>query len=722
MTVVLLRADARAVVSCRAVTLFTASLLVGCATDVQSTPRQDLLLPHRTVDTPQHQASADTSVSIDSAAGGPARARFIQTGALEPVISPVLTTQTAGSQDGSYLLNFDKVDVRDVLKSVLAGMLHVSYTTDPHLQGTLSLNTVNPLSRGDVLPAFEQALEAAGIALVAIRGGYNVVPIQIAAQQGAIQLRGDRSAATGYRLEIIQGKYVTAAELQHLLEPITPPGTVVAVDPGRNLIVLAGTAADLARAEKASLVLDVDWLKNQSVGLFPLHYSDAKAVASDLNAVVGGHGPLAGLVRIVAIDHLNSILVASSRSNYVSEMEGWIDHFDRGRDTSERRLFVYHVQNGRAADLARVLTQALGGSQSASGAGQSPNPLLATNGPPPTDNGSGVTAGATGSMLPMVAPSGQNPLLGPLSSAGSDTAGELSDVRITADPNTNSLLVVAAPDKYRLIEAALKQLDTTPLEVLLEASVVEVDLTSDLRYGLQYYLRSGAFSALSSQVAASALVPSTGGLSVAFLKGMNIQGVLDLLSSITKVKVISAPKILALNNHTASLEVGDQVPVATSSAIGITTANAPIVNTIQLLDTGIILRFTPHVNAGGLVQLDLSQEVSSSIPTSSSSIDSPTIQQRKFSSAIAVDDGQTVALGGLISDNRTRNRYGIPWLMDVPYLGWLFGVSEYQVQRTELLVLITPHVTRNDSDLERSEEELLLKLPMIRDSGASHER
>jgi general secretion pathway protein D len=169
-----------------------------------------------------------------------------------------------------------------------------------------------------------------------------------------------------------------------------------------------------------------------------------------------------------------------------------------------------------------------------------------------------------------------------------------------------------------------------------------------------------------------------------------------------------------LNNHTASIDVGDQVPVATSTAVGVVTANAPVVNTIQMVDTGIILHVTPRANGNGLVLMDVNQEVSSSVPTTSSSINSPTIQQRKVSSTIAVQDGQTIAIGGLISDTRTRSKSGIPLLMNVPYVGSLFSLTNDSVNRTELIVLITPHVIRDQWNAQAITDEMQQKLPMIR--------
>ena len=236
---------------------------------------------------------------------------------------------------------------------------------------------------------------------------------------------------------------------------------------------------------------------------------------------------------------------------------------------------------------------------------------------------------------------------------------------------------------------------------MIEASIAEVDLTDTFHYGVQAALDKGPISVLSAATPASSLGTTPGGLSVAFSSG-GVTATFDLLSTLTKVKVISSPKLMVLNNKSASIEVGDQVPIATSAATSTQSAGAPTINTIQLYDTGIILHVTPKVNSTGQVLLDLSQEVSASVPTSSSGIDSPTIQQRKVATSVAVDDGQTIVIGGLIRDNRSRNRTGAPVLKDIPVVGALFGVTDDNVDRTELMVVLTPHVVRNGREIRRS--------------------
>lgn len=603
---------------------------------------------------------------------------------------------------GEYTLNFENVDIKDVVKAVLGDMLQLNYSVAPGVQGAMTLHTAHPMRRDAVLPGFEAALRLAGAALVAGPHGYDVVPLQDATHRAGLALPQQIGLAPGYRLELVPLRFVAAAEMQHVLEPVSQPGTIVRVDAARNLMVLAGTEAELANLDETIQIFDVDWLRAQSFGLYPLHFAPAKSVAAELGQVIGSQGPMAGLVRIVPIDRLNAILIVSPRAAYVDEMRSWVDRFDRGGDKPDARLYVYHVQNGNAADLAGVLGKVLGQPKSttSSATGTGPEGAAAADGLTPPSLLQPPQAAAAGNASPA-------PRQG----------GTSDEPRITADEASNALLIMATPAQYKLVEEAIEQLDTIPLQVLVEASVAEVTLTKDLSYGVQSYFKNGPAQTLIAQSAPPLGLAAAGGLSFLFTRGTSTNVVLDLLSTITKVKVISSPTVMVLNNHTASLDVGDQIPVATASSVSVQASEAPVVNTIQQQNTGIILKVTPRVNQGGLVQMEISQEVSTPEPaavsSTISSIQSPTIQQRKIDTTVAVQDGQTLALGGLISDNVSRGITGVPLLSEIPVVGALFGTNTDNNVRTEILVFVTPHVVRDAQTAQSVTDELRAKLPLI---------
>jgi len=467
-----------------------------------------------------------------------------------------------------------------------------------------------------------------------------------------------------------------------------------------------------------------------SFAIYPLKAVNAKTMMADLSEVMGGRrSPIAGLVRFVPLERMNAILAVSPQAKYLDRVRSWIEELDEATQGAEQRIYIYYVQNGQASSLASALNKLLGVGGSSSSSSSSPKPNTDqqpdTNPNPPAPPVASI-AGAT-SMLqsaatsPLVAPdqAGGAQATPPADSIAPSTAGGdngtgtlgMSGVRITGDEANNALLILATAHQYEVIEAALQKLDIVPLQVLLEAAIAEVTLTNELRYGIQYFAKTGKSQIVLADAATTAIAPTLPGFAYAFASGSNIRVILDALESVTNVNVVSSPELLVLNNHTATLQVGDQVPIATQSAVSVITPGSPVVNTIEFRDTGVILKVTPRVNEGGLVTLSMTQEVSGVTRTTSSDLNSPTIQQRRITSSVVIQDGQTVALGGLIKDSRNKTRDGIPFLQRLPYVGALFRTDDTKDERTELLVLITPHVVESLDKARSVTNELRRKMP-----------
>jgi general secretion pathway protein D len=299
-------------------------------------------------------------------------------------------------------------------------------------------------------------------------------------------------------------------------------------------------------------------------------------------------------------------------------------------------------------------------------------------------------------------------------------------VRIVADEKNNNVVIFARPRDYQMIEETLTKLDVVPLQVLIEATIAEVTLTNDLQYGLQYFIHEHSNQFIFGSTTAS--ITSATSLSGIFpgfnyiLRGSNANVVLNLLSAITNVHVVSSPELLVLDHQTASLLVGNQVPIPTAQVQSTVTSGAPLVNTIQYVDTGVILKVSPRVNVSGLITLDIGQEVSSvanDATTATTNALGPTISQRRIQSTITVQDGETVALGGLIQDSNSLTKTGLPFLSEVPVLGALFRSTDHSVARTELLVLLSPRVLHNPADARAATEELRNRLRALEASGAA---
>jgi general secretion pathway protein D len=603
--------------------------------------------------------------------------------------------------DDSITLNFVNADVRDVAKSVLGDFLHLNYAVGASVQGNITIQTSGPLARAQVLPVLEQSLGLNGMALVKHGEVYEVVPVADAPRQSGAISASSGSGQPGFGIQVVPLKFVGAAEMQRLLGPLVSNQSVVRADTARNILIIEGSGEERKAMVSEVALFDVDWLAGMSFALFTPKYTDAAGLAKELDAIVGGtNSPLSGVVRLVPIERLNAVLAITPQPKLLDELQGWVTRLDKPGQGTDRRIYVYAVQNGRAADLARTLRQVLFGAKPSDSSGDDTS-ADETPAEPATASAPGAAPAATAPAAALLAK--------PVADAQAHNA-----TSITADETNNALVVYATPQEYSAIESAMHQLDILPLQVLLEAAIAEVTLTDGLQYGVQYFDQpSSKHQFTLSNDPSGSVAAAFPGFSYMFSQGTNIRVVLNALSNVTDVKVISSPELLVLNNHTATLQVGDQVPVATAQAVSVSAAQAPIVNSIAYQDTGVILKVTPRVNQGGMVMIDISQEVSDVANTTSSSLNSPTIEQRKLSTTVAVHDNETIALGGLIKDSTNRGSSGLPFLSSIPVLGGLFGQKTNNHTRSELMVLITPHVVDSLDRARAVTDELRRKLPLV---------
>ena len=640
-------------------------------------------------------------------------ARFIEPHTAANAVTPA-------PEDGTTL-NFVNADIADVARAVLGDLLKLNYLVDSGVQGSVTLQTSRPLPTESVLPAFEQAIRLSGLALVQRDGIYRVIPLSDAPRNVGPLGTGPQQAA-GFGVEIVPLRYVGVAEMQKLLEPLAPRDSVLHADPARNLLMIAGSERERAAIVENIHLFDFDWMAGMSFAVLPLKQVDAKTLVTELKEVMGKESPFSSMVRLVPIGRINSILAISPQPKYLDQLARWVERLDRVRESASQRIYVYYVQNGRATDLAGVLNKVLTGSGGQGTASETkglsePDAAGSTAGSSSTPNGTAAlgSPGLFGQAQSKAAPPlpSESPLSG---DEGGEADRKAPKIRITADQTSNALLIYATPADYAIVEAALAKLDIAPLQVLLEAAVAEVDLTKDMNYGVQYSFLSGSSHAITlSNGTSGTVAPTYPGFNYMFTSGKSIAAVLSALQDIAKTNLLSTPEVLVLNNQTASLQVGDQVPISTGTATSTLSTGAPLVTTIEYKDTGVILKVTPRVNESGLVLMDISQEVSDVSSVTSSSLDSPTISERKISTTVAVQDGETIALGGLFKDQTKSSRGGVPWLQDIPIAGTLFSSSQNSVNRQELLVLITPHVVQGVQKLRDATEEIRNAIPEARD-------
>lgn len=622
------------------------------------------------------------------------------TGTYVSARAPLIERGTTTSGSEGYTLNLVEAPIKAAAKNVLGDILQVSYTIDPRVQGTVSIQTSNPVDKETLVDLFETSLSSSGVAIVRRGAGYQLVPSSDAlASTPAVSHPSVSRGGPGVSLQVIELSYAGADEMKTILEPISRQGAIIRTDATRNQIVISGTQQELKSIREAIAVFDVDWMRGRSVALHPLKNAKPAAVAAELEAVFGSGQDKSGLVRFIPNERLNSILVISSRPVYLERAAKWIRKLDQQGPSSDEQLFVYEIQNRPAKELASVLQSVLnrGGTpavseEAASDPQQIPvAPDLITA---RIDSGNGVATPATAVSYD------------PSLSSGSAVGKAPS---VVADVENNALLISSTAKKYKRIERILHQLDVLPTQVMIEAVIAEVRLNDELKFGLRWAVESGKFRFNLSDVASGFAGASLPGAAWSFISN-DLQVTLNALASITDVNIVSSPNIMALNNQKATLQVGDQVPIATQQAAGVVTANAPVVNSVTLKDTGIILTVLPRVNAAGRVLLDIDQEVSTVVKTTTSGIDSPTIQQRKLSTKVIVNDGESIALGGLIQERNTLDRGQVPILGDIPLLGNLFKNKTDTISRTELIIFIRPRVVRNIQEARDVTDEFRQRL------------
>jgi general secretion pathway protein D len=654
-----------------------------------------------------------------------------------------------------FELNFENTPVATVAKVVLGDILQTGYTIDPRVQGTVSLVSVRPVAKSDIVFVLENALRLSGIVLVRDTAGYRLTPLGDAVGAGRIDAAAS-SPEPGYGVSVVPLQYVSAQTLLKLMDSFATKAGMVRADTTRNLLLIQGSGAERRTAVDTALSFDLDWMRGQSIGIFPIVNSGPEPVIAELEKIVdsGDNGLSQNLIKFQAVSRLNAILVVSKKPGLLHTAATWIKRLDHA-DTARTSVHVYRVKYGEARQIARVLTEMfIGGSSS--GLLDSPDSQIApgsgtyatasadrlslnSNSPSSTSSsgfGSRMQSGTNGNSgfgaQIAAAPAGANANTsdaGSLDSRGAGSGGQpmLKGVRITADTVNNSLLIYADQENFRILEATLQQVDQPQLQVAIDATIAEITLTDELSYGVQSYLTSHNLglrpdqgSILNTQSTTAPVAAAAGTVANAFINrafpGFNFligseaqpSAILDALHTVTAVKVLSNPSLVVVNNQAATLQVGDSVPVSTGSATVLTTNNT-VVNTIDYRNTGIILRVSPRINVNGNVRLDVEQEISNVSAATAASL-TPTVSERKVKSSISVATGQTVLLAGLISEQHNNQRNGIPLLDQIQGLGDAFSHQDNKAIRTELIIFIRPQIIRDSMDAHFVAEELRSKL------------
>ncbi|WP_109123492.1 type II secretion system secretin GspD [Dyella sp. C11] len=692
--------------------------------------------------------------------------------------------RSAATGDGAVTFNFENQPVQAVVKAILGDLLKQNYTIVPGVQGNVSFSTSEPVDSSQAIPILETLLSWTNNALVMRNGQYVVMPAKDAVAGNLVPSLNAVAPQGGLQARLFPLRYISANEMQKLIKPFARTDSVLLADPSRNVIVLSGTSAELDNYQRTIHTFDVDWLRGMSVGVFSLQHANVGELGPQLDQMFGPKGdtPLAGMVRFLPIERTNAIVVISSQPSYLQEVGDWITKIDRGGG-NEPELFVYDVRNLKASDLAQYLagiyTNGGGGGGNAGkvGPGLNGGTLGASDNANGSASGMGSTAGSFGSSTTVNGVGGGFGSAGGLrsggtsggigstgtsggfgSSTGTGTSGgaaggmssfgnsnnntngagqqyvsEDGSIRISSVDSSNQLLVRARPSQWSEIEQAVKRLDNVPLQVQIEMRILEVDLTGQLEFGVQWYLQGLAnstptYDSSGNVNGATSAYPGahrqislgSGGNQYAgepfFYSFLSSNGKFQVavraLETNGNTKTLSAPSLVVLNNQVAHISVGDQVPVNQQSIVTGLNTTGSTATSVSYIPTGVILDVQPRVNPGGLVYLNVQQQVSNTTGAANSQ-GNFTIQQRAVGTQIAVQSGQTVLLGGLIQQAEDNTDTGVPGLNRIPILGRLFGTTNHSRNRTELIVLITPRVVTSSEDAKQITDEYQRKFESL---------
>lgn len=618
---------------------------------------------------------------------------------------PVSVEQTTGD----VTLNFESAGVREVVK-VIFDILQENYVIDPAVQGEITVQTSRPLTKEMLIPTLEMLLRMNQAALIRAEGIYKVVPLTQALPGNLSPRLMSAAQRPGYQVRIVPLQYVGAAEMQKILEPFLPQGALLRVDPTRNLLMLAGTGRELATIQETIDIFDVNWLQGMSIGMYKLQNIDSQVVVAELDNLFGKESelPLAGMFRFVPINQFNAILVITPQPEYLKQASQWIERLD---GVGGERLHVYEMQNSGAEYVASLLNQVFGVGEARPTA---PAPEVAP-GRQPAILTSPLADQQPEAEAPPVEAQPERPSATAASAVDLGIGGE--SVRIIADIENNALLIWADNQNYEKVISALRRLDVARRQVLIEATIAEVTLSGALQYGLQWFFKNNdvlnglrGTGSLDLNVNEQLVNKLGSGFSYALSDGAGIvRALLDTLASESKLRVLSSPQLMVIDNQEAEIRVGTQQPVFTSTSI---TEGGVQIQSIEFRDTGVLLTVRPQINAGGLVTMALSQEVTDVGPDDLQT-GNPTFFQRTINSQVAIQNGETIVLGGLIRDREVRSRSGVPGLYKLPVVGPLFGSTDNNTERTELVVLITPQVIQDGRDAARVAQELKQKMRSV---------
>ena len=739
--------------SCIALALLGALLLSACQESGIVSFEKQISATHstRSIDDDGKKRPFGPYASLpDPSGAGPAQASKVFsggefTGNPDQSRMPSAVRRESGGQ--TYTLNLVDASVTEGAKAVLGDIFNASFTVDPKIEGRITIQTTRPVDSAGIAELFEGALRTVGAAIVQNGNIYRVVTADQAAMGARLGGSDGGGQQIGNSVKVVPMRYIAATEMKRILEPIVSFGGVVRVDTSRNALLISGTAQEMTSIEEAISVFDVNAMKGMSFALVPVRGGEPDAIVDGVNRIFASNaeGAMSGMVQLVPNAKLKSILIMARQPQYLREAQQWVRRLDDQAAGPQREIHSYVLRNRQAKELVEVLnsifaSEVTGGGDAGRRGGQRvrssepdaagvPGQLAQATGFSAGGAGGDRFAGAFGGGAPRRSfdmfsglPIGGSTLAtgGQENGAASETAatgfgaggpGGEPRIKVVADPAQNALLILASQEDYKRVARVIANLDIVPNQVLIEATIAEVTLNDDLKFGVRWFLQNqrGNQSATFTNAIDGAIGAAFPGFSYVF-RAAQANVTINALAEVGRVNVLASPSLMVVDKKTATLQIGDQVPITTQSAVSVLTPGAPVVNSVAYKDTGVILNITPRINESGRVLLDIEQEVSTVQRTTTSGIDSPTFGRRRVRTTVVVNDGEGITLGGLIQDRTSRVATQVPVLGDIPLFGNAFKDKQDLVEKTELVIMLTPRVVRDLNEAKAVTDEYRRKV------------
>lgn len=605
-----------------------------------------------------------------------------------PVAASNSTVATAAAIDA--LLPADPVDVTlppqplpQMLDTVFGAILGLPYSLGPNIGSRTDVVTLRSAPGADKRALFRQVqalLTTYGLEVRLLDGAVQIVDASAPTATTLSARANPGPAAAAATTVSHRAVAVSPSALASLMTDVFPrsAGLTFTPDAAGDLVVVTGPAREVALA--GSVIEALDHPRFAGVGVVRLQpvYWSAETLAEGLRDALAGEGYLlsdapasARSVFVLAVPRTNQILVFAGDPTALQSARSWAGRLDRADALSGRTTtFVYQVRNTDAATLADLITATRGRPDAAA------NPAAAgLPGQTPYD-----TAGANVAR-PIV-------------------SGAFGDGRLAVDEGNNRIVFTGSAEAFTELRGLLVRLDTPRPQVLVEVTIAEVTLTDETRTGLEFFFTNSMSDGVLSGGTRDGLGLDGGGLSLVF-EGVDIQAQFQAFASNNNVNILSRPRLVARSGDEARIQVGTDVPIITSRANSSTSTggNTDILQTIQYRQTGVILRIRPIIYSDGRIDLEITQEVSSQQPNSNTTIASPLILNRSISTRLLVDEGATAVIGGLIDESFTTSNSGVPILKDIPLIGIPFRIDALSSGKTELVMLVTPHILRDGGEM-----------------------